>query len=154
MGKLVRQTCLYICACQHPEGSDHTVFSEYICGLQSDRAGIFSRFTWNRAAFVSPVIGIFSSNWTLADSTVLASESAWVHAAIIIISLCGLSWQRNRAVSEHPLRCLAELHFCCSSWFELGRTQGANMLNQGAVMVFTGICGALVVMAMAYYVYW
>lgn len=28
------------------------------------------------------------------------------------------------------------------------------MLNQSAVMVFTGICGALVVMAMAYYVYW
>lgn len=28
------------------------------------------------------------------------------------------------------------------------------MLNQSAVMIFTGICGALVVMAMAYYVYW
>ncbi|TKS67435.1 1-acyl-sn-glycerol-3-phosphate acyltransferase gamma [Collichthys lucidus] len=27
------------------------------------------------------------------------------------------------------------------------------MLNQGAVMIFTGICGALVLMAMAYYVY-
>lgn len=28
------------------------------------------------------------------------------------------------------------------------------MLNQGAVMIFTGICGALVVMAVAYYAYW
>ncbi|CAF94228.1 unnamed protein product [Tetraodon nigroviridis] len=28
------------------------------------------------------------------------------------------------------------------------------MLNQSAVMIFTGICGALVLMAMAYYVYW
>ncbi|TRZ02243.1 hypothetical protein DNTS_034745 [Danionella cerebrum] len=28
------------------------------------------------------------------------------------------------------------------------------MLNQGAVMIFTGVCGALVVMAVAYYAYW
>ncbi|KAI1885448.1 hypothetical protein AGOR_G00220310 [Albula goreensis] len=28
------------------------------------------------------------------------------------------------------------------------------MLNQGGVMIFTGICGALVIMALAYYVYW
>lgn len=30
----------------------------------------------------------------------------------------------------------------------------AEMLNQGTVMIFTGICGALVVMAVAYYAYW
>ncbi|KAK6325136.1 hypothetical protein J4Q44_G00044780 [Coregonus suidteri] len=28
------------------------------------------------------------------------------------------------------------------------------MLNQGAVMLFTGLCGALVVLSIAYYTYW
>lgn len=29
-----------------------------------------------------------------------------------------------------------------------------KMLNQSAVVIFTGICGAMVFMAMAYYIYW
>lgn len=35
-----------------------------------------------------------------------------------------------------------------------GRLPEEKMLNQGAVMIFTGLCGALVVMAVAYCAYW
>lgn len=35
-----------------------------------------------------------------------------------------------------------------------GPSPEVKMLNQGAVMIFTGVYGALVVMAVAYYAYW
>ncbi|KAJ8379167.1 hypothetical protein AAFF_G00230790 [Aldrovandia affinis] len=34
------------------------------------------------------------------------------------------------------------------------RRDKSTMLHQGCVMIFTGVCGALIIMALAYYVYW
>ncbi|KAL1281922.1 hypothetical protein QQF64_000725 [Cirrhinus molitorella] len=43
----------------------------------------------------------------------------------------------------------------CRPWMpRASPSPEVEMLNQGAVMIFTGICGALVVMAVAYYAYW
>lgn len=77
MGKLVRQTCLYICACLHPEGRDPTLFSGFIGGLRSTRAEIISRFTWNQVAFR------LSHHWDFRPPR----KSCWLDSSCIGIGL-------------------------------------------------------------------
>ena len=98
-----------------------------------------------------------------ADWALPPLGSYLVLAVIIIISpsrfpSVRLTWPRSRTDCDFssyrsPVLSL-DLFNQVFPWFEVGILYGAKMLNQSAVMIFTGICGALVVMAIAYYVYW
>ena len=98
-----------------------------------------------------------------ADWALPPLGSYCVLAVIIIISpswfpSVRLTWPWSRTDCDYPV-CrspvlLLDQFNQVFPWFEVGILYGAKMLNQSAVMIFTGICGALVVMAIAYYVYW
>ena len=98
-----------------------------------------------------------------ADWALPPLGSYCVLAVIIIISPSSfpsvrLTWPRSPTDCDYPSHRSSVLSLDQFNqvflWFEVGILYGVKMLNQSAVMIFTGICGALVVMAIAYYVYW